>query len=233
MQKLLPHGELQAPVDGLWMVTGMCPFPLRRSMTVWRAPDGSLIAHSVIRMNDEGMARLDALGPVSIILVPHTGHRLDARFYKERYPKARVVAPAAARAKVEEIIPVESNVEDEMAALGAKVHGLPGWKHGELAYQVPLPAGGNALVVGDTLANNDPPPGLGGWLMGKTAGGVKGRLGTARIVRTMLLADRAAARAGLERLAEIADLRFLSIAHGRPLDSEVAAAITEAAATLG
>jgi hypothetical protein len=67
----------------------------------------------VIAMSDAGMAKLDALGRVSIILVPNGGHRLDARFYKQRYTDARVVAPAAARAKVEAVVKVDAVAEDE------------------------------------------------------------------------------------------------------------------------
>ena len=46
--KLYPHGDLESPTDGVWIVTGRSAFPLNRRMTVWRLADGSLLAHSVI-----------------------------------------------------------------------------------------------------------------------------------------------------------------------------------------
>ncbi len=230
--KLFPRGDLESPIDGVWMVRAGCPIPLHRRMTVWRLPDGSLLAHSVIAMDDAGMAQLDALGRVSIILVPHTGHRLDAGFYKRRYPEARVVAPAAARAKVEKVIAVDALAEDELPRHGITIHPLPGWKHGELAYEIALPGGGRALVLSDVLTNPDPPPGFMAWVVSKTTTGVKGPLGVARIMKLAMTSDRAAARAGLERLADIPDLRLISTAHGRPVLADCAAALRAGAASL-
>jgi hypothetical protein len=230
--KLYPHGDLESPVDGVWIVTASCPVPLHRRMTVWRLPDGSLLAHSVIAMDDARMAKLDALGRVAIILVPHTGHRLDAGFYKTRYPDARVVAPAAARAKVEEVIAVDAIVEDELPKHGITIHPLPGWRHGELAYEIALPGGGRALVLSDVLTNPDPPPGFMAWVLSKTTTGVKDPLGVARIMKLTMLKDRAAAKAALARLADIPDLRLVSTAHGRPVLADCAGALRAGAATL-
>jgi hypothetical protein len=233
MAKLLPHGDVESPVPGIWMVKGICRFPLRRNMTIWKLPDGSLLLHSVVAMDEARLAQLDRLGKVSVLLVPFGGHRMDAVFYKHRYPTARVVAPAATRAKVEEVVSVDGTAEDELPRHGVKLHSLPGWKHGELAYEVGLPGGGRALVLSDVLANDDPLPGLGAWFFRNVTGGIKDRrLGVARIMRKMMVTDRAAARAGVERLAAIPDLRFLSVAHGKPLTSDVPAAIREAAATI-
>jgi hypothetical protein len=230
--KILPHGDVESPIDGVWMVRGIAPFPLRRYMTVWKRPDGALVAHSVIAMDDARLAQLDALGKVATIIVPHTGHRLDAPFYKRRTPDARVVAPKAARAKVEEVLPVDATSEDELPQHGVTVHQVPGWKHGELGYEFALPGGGRALVLSDVVATKDPAPGFGGWFMDLLAGGVKGTLAAPRIIRRMMLVDREAARAGIARLADIPDLRIISIAHGRPVLSDCATALRDAAARL-
>jgi len=232
LQKVLPHGQLEVVVPGIWMVTGMCGIPLRRQMTVWKAADGSLVVHSPIAMDEGGMAKLDTLGRVSTILVPHGGHRMDIEFYKRRYPDAQVVAPAAAKAVVEEVLAVDNNAEDVLPQKGTKIHPLPGWKHGELGYQVSLPDGGQALVLCDVLTNAYPAPGVGGWLVSKLTNGVTAPLGVARIVRRMLLADRAAARTGIERLAELPDLRLISIAHGHPVKAGCAQALRDAAARI-
>jgi len=157
---------------------------------------------------------------------------MDVGFYKARYPDARVVAPAAARAKVEKVIAVDAIAEDELPQHGITIHPLPGWKHGELAYEIALPGGGRALVLSDVLTNPDPPPGFMAWVVSKTTTGVKAPLGVARIMKLAMTSDRAAARAGLERLADIPDLRLISTAHGRPVLADCAAALRTGAATL-
>lgn len=230
--KLYPHGDLESPIDGVWIVTGRSPFPLYRRMTVWKLPDGSLLAHSVIAMDDARMAALDALGRVAIVLVPNGGHRLDAGFYKNRYPDARVVAPEASRAKVEAVIPVDAVAEDELPKHGITVHPLPGWKHGELGYELALPGGGRALVLCDVLTNANPVPGFGGWVTSNITTAVRGPLGVARIMKLAMLKDRAAAREGLARLADIPDLRLVSTAHGRPVLADCAGALRAGAASL-
>ncbi len=229
--KVYPHGDLASPIGGVWIVTGRSAFPLYRRMTVWKLPDGSLLAHSVIAMDDTRMAALDALGRVSIILVPNGGHRLDAGFYKKRYPDARVVAPAASRAKVEDLIAVDAVAEDELPKHGVTIHALPGWKQGELGYELALPDGGRALVLCDVLTNANPVPGFGGWMTTNITTAVKGALGVARIMKLMLK-DRAAAREGLARLADIPDLRLVSTAHGLPVLSDCAGALRAGAASL-
>jgi len=230
--KLYARGDLESPIAGVWMVAARCPFPLYRRMAIWKLPDGSLLAHSVIAMDDAGMAQLDALGRVSIILVPHEGHRLDAGFYKRRYPDARVVAPAASRAKVERMVAVDAPAEDELPKHGIVIHALPGWRHGELAYEFGLPGGDRALVLCDVLTNRDPPPGFGGWLVTKTTSAVPGPLGVAPIMKLAMLKDRAAAKEGLARLADIPDVRIVATAHGRPVLTDCAGALRAAAASL-
>src|SRR5262249_3308422 len=106
-QKLRPHGDLEELVPGVWMVTGSLPVRLKRNMTVVRMSDGSLLLHSVVAMNEAGMAKLDALGKPSVMIVPHAGHCMDAPFYKARYPEIRVVCPAGTRAQVEKHIKVD------------------------------------------------------------------------------------------------------------------------------
>lgn len=72
-------------------MTGSLPFPLRRNMVVYRLADGNLLLHSVIAMTDDGMARLDALGKPTVIVLPNGGHRMDVAAYKGRYPGACAV----------------------------------------------------------------------------------------------------------------------------------------------
>jgi hypothetical protein len=230
--KILPHGDLEELAPGLWSVSGALPFPLKRNMTVYRLRDGGLLLHSGVALDDAGLAKLEALGAPAVLIVPSTGHRLDARFFKARYPGLRVLCPAAARAKVEQVVPVDATCEEALPGLGVRLHEMDGYKGGELAYQVDIP-GGKALMLCDALANADHPPGLGGKVMAALAGGIKGRrLGVPRIVRLMLIGDRAAGRATITRLATIDGLRLITVAHGRPVSGACAEALHEAAATL-
>jgi hypothetical protein len=230
--KILPHDDLEELAPGLWSVTGRLPFPLKRNMTVYRMKDGTLLLHSVIALNDAGLARLDSLGKPSVMIVPSTGHRMDAPFYKSRYPALRVLAPAAARAKVEQVIAVDATCEEALPALGIAVHPLPMYRTGELAYEVAVPGGGKALILCDAVANADHPPGLGGALMAAIGGGIKGRLGVPRLVRYMLLRDKAAGKQALARLADIPDLRVVTVAHGRPVVGDCRGALQDAVASL-
>jgi len=231
-QKILPHDDPQELAPGLWTVTGSLPFPVKRVMTIVKLPDGSLLLHSVIAMSEAGMAKLDALGKPSIILVPHGGHRLDATFYKQRYPEARVVAPAAARAKIEEVVKVDATAEEALPPLGVRLHAVDGFKNGELAYELDT-AGGKVLIMSDAVANRDPVPGFRGWLMAGVAGGPKNRrLSVPRIVRMIMLGDKKTARASIEKLAAIPDVKVLTVAHGRPVTDGVSAALREAASGL-
>jgi hypothetical protein len=230
--QVLPHDDLQALAPGVWTVTGTLPFPLKRVMTVVKLSDGSLLLHSVIALSDAGLAQLDALGKPSIILVPHGGHRLDAPFYKQRYPEARVVAPAAARAKIEEIVKVDATAEEALPPLGVRLHACDGFKNNELAYELDTP-GGKVLVMSDAVANRDPVPGFRGWLLAGIAGGPKNRrLSVPRIVRMMFVGDKKIARASIEKLAAIPDVKLLTVAHGRAVTDGVSAALKEAAAML-
>jgi hypothetical protein len=230
--KRLPHDDIEQLATRLWTVRGSLPFPLKRHMIIYRLADGTLLLHSGIAMSDEGMAKLDALGRPSVLIVPHTGHRMDAPFYKARYPQIRVLAPAAARGKVEEVIKVDASCEEALPALGIRVHPVPAFKNFELAYELDLDGGGKALVMSDAVANRDHPRGFGGWFFANVTGGIKGRLGVARIMRMMMVTDKKEARAGLERLAAIPGITLLSVAHGRPLRENVSEALREAASRL-
>jgi glyoxylase-like metal-dependent hydrolase (beta-lactamase superfamily II) len=203
-----------------------------RNMAIFRLTDGTLLLHSVIAMHDDGMAALEALGRPSLLVVPNAGHRLDLRFYKSRYPGARVLCPAAARTKVEQIAPVDALCEDALPGLGVRVHPLPGYKNGELAYELELAGGGRALLLGDAAANRDHPPGLGGKVVAAVLGGIRGRLGVPRIVKTIVVSDRRAARASLTGLANLEGVRVVVPAHGKPILDACSEALREAAASL-
>lgn len=229
-----PHGEIKELSSGLWEVTGsLARNPLPRSMQVWRAPSGELLIHSAICLNEAGMASLEALGPIRWVIIPCGLHRADALPYRERYPQAQFLCPAAARSKVEEVVPVDALCEDVLPALGITIIHPKGLKPFELHLLLPLANHQKALIMTDALFNLEgaPPKGIMGLVL-KWIGSV-GPLGMTRIGRWLLLEDRALARAYFEELATTPNLSVLCIAHGDSIRENVHEALRAAADRLG
>jgi hypothetical protein len=109
--KILPHGPLTAVDDKVWTVTGTLHMPVgdfERPVSVVRLRDGGLVVYSAIALDEDEMARLDGLGRVAWLAVPGEDHRLDAKIWLHRYPNMHVAAPAGAREKALEVVPIES-----------------------------------------------------------------------------------------------------------------------------
>ncbi len=225
------HGNLAEVAPGLRWVWAPCPgVPVTRNMSVWKLPDGGLLVHSAICLDEARMATLEALGEVRFILVPNEGHRIDVKRWKKRYPKASVIAPKNARAKIEQVVAVDATCEETLPALGIRIHSPDGMKDGyELVYEVDLAGGGKALIVNDVLVgpHPHPPTGFGG-MMSKLLGPPGGLFGQARIVRTFFGKDRAAFRGFVQRLAEIPDLRAIVTSHGGPITEDPARELSAA-----
>src|SRR6185369_5421525 len=108
---VLPHGKLTQIDENILTVVGEIHMPLMdlpRRMTVVRLSDSRLVVFSAIALDEDEMAALEAYGDPAYLIVPSDKHRLDAKIWKDRYPALLVVAPEGARAKVEEIVPVDS-----------------------------------------------------------------------------------------------------------------------------
>jgi hypothetical protein len=104
------HGELRQLADNLWIVEGPVPgMWYRRQMVVARDAQRRLLLHSVIAMDAQRMAALEALGAPTWLFVPNGHHRLDAPAYKQRYPQLQVVAPAGSRRRVGRVVQVDSS----------------------------------------------------------------------------------------------------------------------------
>ena len=102
------HGELEQIFSNVWFVQGTAVMSVlsflpslkfQRAMTIVRVPAKSgdaLILFNTVRLNDEGLQALDALGRVTHIVRLAYFHGQDDPFYKERYPNATVWAPDGA-----------------------------------------------------------------------------------------------------------------------------------------
>ncbi len=229
-RRVLPHSPLEALAPGLWQVTGtLLRNPLPRNMVVWRTPEGGLLIHSGVCLDDDQTARLDALGEVTHVVVPCRMHRSDAPAFAARYPGAKVLAPACAKSAVEEVTAVHATCEDALPELGVTMHTPKGLAPFELHYELPLEGERRALVMTDALFNlaQAPPRGVGGFMM-KLMGSV-GPLGITRIGRTLMLKDKEAFRSHLTELAALPGLVALCVGHGAAVTEDVAGALKDAA----
>src|SRR6476659_8280166 len=111
--KVFPHGPIEKLSANLWRVEAKLEgMEMKRVMSIGKRADGTLVVHNGIALGDAEMAEIDAWGPVSTIIVPNGYHRLDAKVFKDRYPKARVLCPQGSKSKVEQVVPVDGGYDD-------------------------------------------------------------------------------------------------------------------------
>jgi hypothetical protein len=228
--KIYPHGMPEPLTEGVWWIRGTLGFPLHRNMIVVRLPTGELLLHSVVALDDEGMQALEALGKPTYAIVPHFAHMMDIGFYKARYPELKVLAPAVHRRAVEQRVPVFGTVEDVLPQFGVTLHEVPATRVPEYFYELPLRAGGRMVMGCDALGSSNSadmsrPMGR---LM-KLTGTPGNKLGVPRIYRLAMARDLPALKQFAARLAEIPDLRLVTVSHGDPVTHDPAGALREAA----
>jgi hypothetical protein len=94
MPTALPHGELQEVFPDVFIVTGAMktvlmevPWQFSRNMTVVREGQ-ALTLINAIRLDDAGLAKLEALGRVANVVKIASWHGRDDAFYKVRFGAA-------------------------------------------------------------------------------------------------------------------------------------------------
>jgi hypothetical protein len=204
--------------ENLWRHEDSIPgMPLKRVMTIARVSDGGLVIHNGITLNDH--AQLELLGPPRYLVVPNGWHRLDAAAYKAKYPGIKVLAPAGGRKKVEQKVPVDLTFDEFPADDVVKFEMLDGVKGQEGVMHV-RSADGLTLVFTDAIFNLPGRfPGLWGVVYHEIMGSKPGPRVT-RVAKLMLVKDKKAYRAHLERLAALPDIKRVIVAHGAVGDRE-------------
>ncbi|MES2016058.1 MAG: hypothetical protein V4484_06135 [Pseudomonadota bacterium] len=216
---VLPHGKLSQIDDHILSVVGEIHMPLMalpRRMTVVRLRGARLLVFSAIALDEDEMAALEAYGRPSYLVVPSDKHRLDAKIWRERYPGMLVVAPEGARAKVEEIVPVDT-VAPDFDDQNVQFVTVPGTRGHECALLVRTP-NGTTLVLNDIVANIQDAKGFGGWLL-HLAGFAGEEAQIPKVVKLAMIDDTSALREQLLQWAEIGSLKCILVAHGSPIDA--------------
>lgn len=204
------HEPFERLDEHLWHVADQVPgVPFNRHMTVVRLSSGELLIHNAICMDEESMARLEALGTPRYLIVPNHYHRLDAHAYKQRYPQLVVLSPRKSVNKVK-LVPVDGDYDSAPSDPHLHLEMLDGGSEGVMRYT--NDAGETTLVFNDTLFNLGKPPGFKGLVirMMGSAGGPK----VTRIGRMLVVDDRHALAAHLARLASEPKLHRIIPGHG-------------------
>jgi hypothetical protein len=221
-----PHGPLVALDDRLLGVEGEIVMPLGRfprRMTLVGLAGGRTAIFSAIALRDAEMARIEALGRPAFLIVPSDFHRLDAKAWKRRYPDIRVLAPPGARAKVEQVVPVDAT-DDQLDDTETRFVAVAGAGGHEAALIVRRP-GGASLIVNDVIANVANPSGLGTRLMSRLFGFGASAPQVPRTIRAMLVSDKAALAAQFRAWAAEPELRRIVPSHGDVIDQGPAATL--------
>lgn len=229
---VLPHRALEQLDSNLLSVEGDLPMPIGafpRRMTIAKLASGELVVYSAIALDDREMAVIDAFGRVAYLVVPNAIHRMDVRIWKQRYPQAKVIAPAGATEAVGAIVDVDAS-QDICHDDTVQYVTVPGTGDTEGALVVRSP-GGTTLVVNDLLWNLQAFPGLGGKLIG-LLGFLGPRPKLPPVVRLRTVKDRRALADQLITWSRIDGLTRLIVAHGAIHTANPQTALLEIAATL-
>jgi hypothetical protein len=229
---VLAHGPLERLEDDLWAVTGRLPRgAMTRRMAVVRLSDGRLVFHNAIPLAEPEMAALAAWGRPAFLVVPNGFHRLDVHAFRERHPGLRVVCPDAVRPAVERKVAVDGGLDLLPSDPALAAVPLEGVRGGEAVLLVRSAGGARAtLVFGDAVMNVPHRPGLEGLILRLL--GSSGGPRVTRIARWLLVADRRALAAHLERLAATPGLVRLLPSHGEDVVGDAAGVLRGVAGQL-
>jgi hypothetical protein len=221
--KVFEHGPIERLEENLWEVAGEVPvMPMNRRMSIVKLADGSLVVHNAICLTEEEQKQIDEWGPVRFIIVPSGFHRIDAPRYASRYPGAKVVCPAPAKAKVESRVRVDGDLSLIPSDPGLTVETIAGNRIQE-AVLIVRSGERTSLVFNDMFFNLPKLPGFRGWaygLMGST-GGPK----VTPLMKVYAANDKAALREHMQRLAGLPGLIRAIPGHGDVVEGETTTSV--------
>lgn len=217
---VLPHGELTTVTDRILTVVGDIHMPLGefpRRMTVVRLANGELVIFSAIALEEAEMARLEAFGRPTWLVVPSNRHRLDAPAWKARYPEIKVATPPGAVDKVADVVPVDTTAPD-FGDSTVRFVDVPGTHGNDAALEVDGPDG-LTLIVNEIVGNIHGESGLKGFLL-RRMGFAGSDPHIPAPVKISLKGGSEALAAHLERWANTPNLRRIVMSHGDIIDAD-------------
>ena len=227
---VLPHGALEQIEDGLWRVEGTLPnMPLKRVMTVARLTSGDLVIDNPIALDAPSMGKLESFGRVAFLVVPNGWHRLDLHAYAARYPTAVVLAPRGSRAKVAAVEPKVRDLTTFPADPNVSLSVVDGTGGLEAVMTVKV-GGGVSVIFADAVFNMPHLRGFHGFVLRHitaSSGGPR----VSRVARLLMVKDKAAFAAHLERLAT-PDLRRVIVAHHETVSEDPSGVLRRVAASV-
>lgn len=220
------HGPLEALGRNLWQVEAVLPaMPIGRRMVIARLGNGQLVVHNAVACDSATMAAIEALGPISYLIVPGGFHRMDLPAFAARYPDCKVVAMPGSIARARQRARVEGGAEllpEDAHTRWVPLAGVP--SEGVLLHDT---SDGTAAIFNDCLFNiPERPAGAKGWLL--QAIGSTGGVRVTRIARTFLVKDAAALAEHLRKLAAL-DPVLLVPGHGQLVRTDCSTALDQAA----
>ncbi len=229
--KVLPHAPIEKLSTNLWRVEAKLPtMDMKRVMSIARRADGTLVIHNGIALGDAEMAEIDAWGKVAAIVVPNGFHRLDAKVFADRYPEARVLCPPGAKAKVEQVVKVHGGYDELAVDAAVELQLLDGTKQREGVMIVR--AGQSAsLVFNDAVFNMPHLTGVTGFMLRRVTGSTGGPR-VSRLAKWLMIADKPAFRAHIERLAELPNLTHVVVSHHETITQDPAGTLKQVVAAL-
>src|SRR6185295_10702372 len=212
---VMPHGPLVEVDEGLLTVAGEIVMPLGnfpRRMTVVALAGGGTAIYSAIALDAPEMARIEAMGPPVILIVPSDAHRMDAAIWKQRYPDLRVMAPPGAAEKVGVVVPVDATTDilDDPAVRWTIVPGTGGHE-GALTVRR---GGGVTIVCNDVIGNVAHPHGIGAHIMGRLMGFGVSEPQVPRVIKHRVIDDPKALAGQFRAWAEEPKLARVIVSHG-------------------
>lgn len=213
------HGPLEKLGENLYTVTGKLDMPFgetTRRMTIAKLASGRLVVYSPIALDEIEMQKIEALGAPAYMIVPRANHRMDIKGWKERYPEILVIAPAAVKEHIEEVVAVDQTRAD-FGDPRVVLETVPGTGEQEMSLMVETD-GGKTLAVADLIFNLPPTDGLAGLGL-KILGFGPGHPKQPKLVKLGLIKDEDAMKAQMLAWANDVSLVRILPAHGVPIDN--------------
>ena len=142
----------------------------------------------------------------------------------------QVVAPGGSRAKVEEVVHVDTTNPD-FGDPNVQFVTVPGTRGHEAALVIRTP-NGTTLVLNDLVGNIRHESGFGGWFL-RVMGFAGNEPHIPKPVKLMLIEDKDALHAQLLQWAEIESLKRILVSHGSPIEDHPSQTLRDLASSLG